>query len=189
MSKLFINESEESQIRKMYLIENEVDKKDGTKMKASQNFWDHIKFEEGDPKKPIGNIKEPVLKAYKDTSGVLTIGYGHTGSDVKRGLVIDKKTALELLYKDASEAADCVRRFLGEWKDKGLKTYMLTQGQFDSLISLVFNTGCDSVRMSRFIQYVKSGQNKKAAESILSYKSSNDGLKNRRTKEKNMFIS
>ena len=189
MSKLFINESEESQIRKMYLIENEVDKKDGTTMKASQNFWDHIKFEEGDPKKPIGNIKEPVLKAYKDTSDVWTIGYGHTGKDVKSGLVIDKKTALELLYKDASEAANCVRRFLGEWKDKGLKTYMLTQGQFDSLISLVFNTGCDSVRMSRFIQYVKSGQYIKAGESILLYKSSNDGLKNRRTKEKNMFIS
>ena len=51
MSKLFINESEESHIRRMYLIENEVDKKDGTKMKASQNFWDHIKFEEGDSKK------------------------------------------------------------------------------------------------------------------------------------------
>ena len=57
MSKLFINESEESQIRKMYLIEGDSDKKDGTTMKASQNFWDHIKFEEGDPKKPIGNIK------------------------------------------------------------------------------------------------------------------------------------
>jgi len=51
MSKLFINESEESQIRKMYLIESDSDKKDGTIMKASQNFWDHIKFEEGDPKK------------------------------------------------------------------------------------------------------------------------------------------
>ena len=66
---------------------------------------------------------------------------------------------------------------------------MITQGQFDSLISLVFNTGCDSVRMSRFIQYLKSGQNKKAAESILLYKSSNDGLKSRRKKESNMFIS
>lgn len=189
MSKLFINESEVSQIHKMYLIEGESDKQDGTNMRASQGFWDLIKFEEGDPKKPIGNIKEPVLKAYKDTSDVWTIGYGHTGGDVKPGLVITKKESLELLYKDASEAADCVRRFLGEWKDNGLKTYMLTQGQFDSLISLVFNTGCDSVRMSRFIQYVKSGQYIKAAESILLYKSSNDGLKNRRTKEKNMFIS
>ena len=135
MSKLFINESEVSQIHKMYLIEGESDKQDGTNMRASQGFWDLIKFEEGDPKKPIG------------------------------------------------------RRFLGEWKAKELKTYMLTQGQFDSLISLVFNTGCDSVRMSRFIQYVKLGQYIKAAESILLYKSSNDGLKNRRTKEKNMFIS
>ena len=189
MSILFINESESSQIRKMYLVESETDKKDGTTMRASQGFWDLIKFEEGDPKKPIGNIKEPVLKAYKDTSNVWTIGYGHTGGDVKSGLVITKKESLELLYKDASEAADCVRRFLGEWKDKGLKTYMLTQGQFDSLISLVFNTGCDSVRMSRFIQYVKSGQNKKAVESILLFKSSNEGLKNRRKKESNMFIS
>ena len=66
---------------------------------------------------------------------------------------------------------------------------MLTQGQFDSLVSLVFNSGCGSVRMSRFIQYIKSGQNKKATESILKYKASNNGLKNRRKKESNMFIS
>ena len=76
MSKLFINESEVSQIHKMYLIEGESDKQDGTNMRASQGFWDLIKFEEGDPKKPIGNIKEPVLKAYKDTSDVWTIGMG-----------------------------------------------------------------------------------------------------------------
>jgi|TARA_R110000796_G_scaffold76834_1_gene171723 lysozyme len=189
MSRLIIKESELSQIRKMYLIENVEDKKDGTTMKASQVFWDFIKFEEGDPEKPNGSIKEPVLKAYKDTSDVWTIGYGHTGKDVKPGLVINKEQSLDLLYKDASEAADCVRRFLGEWKELDLETYMLTQGQFDSLVSLVFNSGCGSVRMSRFIQYIKSGQNKKATESILKYKASNNGLKNRRKKESNMFIS
>ena len=142
MSKLFINESETSQIRKMYLIENESDKKDGTKMRASQNFWDFIKFEEGDPKKPIGNIKEPLLKAYKDTSDVWTIGYGHTGKDVKADLVINKKQSLELLYKDASEAADCVRRFLGEWKDKGLKTYMITHLLYSSALQLFLQACC-----------------------------------------------
>ena len=60
MSKLFINESEVSQIHKMYLIEGESDKQDGTNMRASQGFWDLIKFEEGDPKKPIGNTKHRI---------------------------------------------------------------------------------------------------------------------------------
>lgn len=189
MSRIILKEEEKHYIQKLYLLENDTVRKDGTKMRASQNFWDFIKFEEGDPKKPVGSIKEPVLKAYKDTSGIWTIGYGHTGSDVKEGLVITKQQALKLLYSDATISADCVRRFLSEWKDKGLKTYMLTQGEFDSLVSLVFNSGCDSVRMSRFIQYLKSGQNKKAGEAILKYKDNNSGLKNRREKESNMFLS
>ena len=40
MSKLILKESEISEIRKMYLIENVSDKKDGTSMRASDpDFW------------------------------------------------------------------------------------------------------------------------------------------------------
>jgi|TARA_R110000796_G_scaffold80147_2_gene177453 lysozyme len=188
MSKLILKESEISEIRKMYLIENVSDKKDGTSMRASDpDFWNFIKYHEGDPKSPSGTIKKPMLKAYPDTNDNLTIGYGHTGSDVKEGLVITKEQAQSLLEADAAISANCVRRILQKWKDDGLQSYMVTQGEFDSLVSLVFNSGCKSVRMSRFIQYLKKGQNKKAGESILKYKSK--GLTNRRTQESNMFLS
>ena len=189
MSKLLLKESEISEIRKMYLIEDLGNRKDGTDMieRASDpDFLNFIKNMEGDPKSPSGTIKRPMLKAYEDTGGVLTIGYGHTGS-VKKGLVITKERADSLLEEDATISANCVIRFLKKWKDDGLQSYMVTQGEFDALISLVFNSGCEAVRMSRFIQYLKKGQNKKAGESILKYRSS--GLENRRKEESNMFLS
>lgn len=44
------------------------------------------------------------LRAYQDTGGVWTIGYGHTGPDVFPGLVIDDARAEELLLLDMQEA-------------------------------------------------------------------------------------
>ncbi len=44
------------------------------------------------------------LKAYKDTRGNLTIGYGHTGPDVTEGLEITKERADELFEEDFEEA-------------------------------------------------------------------------------------
>ena len=47
--------------------------KDATTMKLSQDGWDQIKAEEGDPKNP----GEPVLKAYRLGDGKITVGWGH----------------------------------------------------------------------------------------------------------------
>ncbi|MEE3439617.1 lysozyme, partial [Ruminococcus sp.] len=40
------------------------------------------------------------LKSYKCPSGIWTVGYGHTGKDVKPGMVITEEQAEELLKKD-----------------------------------------------------------------------------------------
>lgn len=160
---------------------------DGTVMNLSKNFWNLIREEEGDPRKRVNGIKQPVLVAYKDTVGVLTIGYGHTGLDVKPGMKITPKKAIELLQKDVKVASDCVRRMLGEWKSKKLKSYMITQNQFDALVSLVFNAGCDAVRTSEFVQKLKYRKYKKAAILIKSFKSA--GLTARREKESKLFMS
>ena len=45
----------------------------------------------------IESFEGCVLKAYKRPGGVWTIGYGHTGSDVKPDMVITHKEADELL--------------------------------------------------------------------------------------------
>ena len=159
---------------------------DGTKMKVSQDFWNHIKYAEG-----LAKLKgKPSLQAYKDSVGVATIGWGHTGDDVRMGMTIDETKALKLLYNDAKEFADCGRNFLSEWKSKGLKTYMLTQGQFDALVSLAFNAGCGGVRQSDFIQSIKAGNHKKAAEQIRQFKTLGlKGLVNRRNSEAEMYLN
>jgi lysozyme len=51
------------------------------------------------------------LTAYRCTEGVLTIGYGHTGVDVKEGLTITKEHAEELLVKDMEIAEKDARLF------------------------------------------------------------------------------
>jgi lysozyme len=156
-------------------------------MNVSKNFWKLIVEEEGDPKKRINGVKQPVLIAYKDSVGVLTIGYGHTGSDVKRGVKITHKRAIELLKQDVKNASDCVRRIMSEWKSKKINSYMITQGQFDAMVSLVFNAGCESVRTSEFIQKLKRRKYKDAGLMIKSFKSS--GLASRRDKESKLFMS
>lgn len=163
---------------------------DGTKMKASQAFWDHVKEHEGNPKKRVGGVKEPMYSAYKDSVGVWTIGYGHTSKigvpQVTSDLKIDKKEALDILYDDAKKAADCVRGIFKQWNEEGIK-YFVTQGQFDALVSLVFNAGCTSVRKSDFIQDYKKGNIGEAARKITQFNL--QGGAERRKQEAILFLS
>jgi len=72
------------------------------------------------------------LNAYDDGVGVWTIGYGHTGPDVRPGLTITMKRARELLRQDLAGAEAQVNQTIKR---------PLNQSQFDALVSLVFNTG------------------------------------------------
>lgn len=171
-------------IKKITVPENS-NLKDGTTMKVSQEFWDYIKYSEG----RNGMKGKAALQAYRDSVGVATIGWGHTGDDVRMGMTIDEKKALELLYNDTKKFADCVRNFLSEWKSKGLKSYMITQSQFDALVSLAFNAGCAGVRQSDFIKSVKKGDHEMAAEQIKNFKTLGlQGLINRRNVEAEMYL-
>jgi lysozyme len=80
----------------------------------------------------ISSFEGLALKTYADPVGVLTIGFGHTGPDVHKGRVVTKARAFELLREDTSGAAAQVDRLVRR---------PLTQGQFDALVSLVFNAG------------------------------------------------
>ena len=90
---------------------------------ASQNFWDWLRYHEGS----IKQKGEPMLKTYKDSVGVNTIGYGHTGEYAKSGNSITKEKANQLFIKDVNEAADCVKRFLKEWEGQNVKGQYLKQ--------------------------------------------------------------
>ena len=166
------------------LTESTSNYKDGSKLRGSQWLFDFIKEEEGDPRKK----GEPVLKAYKHKNDPWTIGYGHTGN-VTPGMTITKQQALQFMYKDLTEAANCVRRLFTRWANQGLDI-PITQEMFDSIVSLVYNTGCGAMLDSDFIQSVKRKKYQQAAKEILTYrlKSGFSGLIERRKKESKRFL-
>jgi lysozyme len=73
------------------------------------------------------------LNAYYDLRGVLTIGWGHTGPDVKPGMIIPQWQADALAVDDTQFAASCV--------NTGVDS-ALTQPEFDALVDFVYNVGC-----------------------------------------------
>ncbi len=80
----------------------------------------------------IKSFENLELETYRCSAGVLTIGYGHTGKDVKVGMRITEKQALSLLAKDT----DFASRYVNSLQ------IAKTQNQFDALTSFVFNVGC-----------------------------------------------
>lgn len=171
------------------ILKEEFDKtkmKKGQDLKGSQWLFDFIRDEEGDPKRK----GEPVLKSYKIGSDVWTIGYGHTGSDVKPNMTIDKSEANRLMREDLTKAADCVRRLFKFWEGKKVNV-PITQNMFDVLVSLVFNSGCNAMRGSDFIQLLKKGDYRRAANAIKTYrlKKGFSGLVDRRNSESSHFLS
>jgi lysozyme len=79
--------------------------------------------------------------------GTLTIGYGHTGPDVKPGMMIDEAEAERLLRGDLREA------------ERGVSNNVrvdLTQEQFDALVSFVFNTGEGNFKSSTLRKRINS---------------------------------
>lgn len=72
------------------------------------------------------------LESYQDVVGVWTICYGHTGSEVVKGLKVDKEQCEAWLIEDMTKASkavdDCIR-------------VPLTPGQRGAFISAAFNVG------------------------------------------------
>lgn len=91
------------------------------------------------------------LTAYCCPAGVLTIGYGHTGSDVTAGKKITQSEADRLFDKDIKRFADKVAPlFTG---------VVLNNNQFDALVSLSYNIGSLSVKAPTLLRKVKANPN------------------------------
>ena len=123
------------------------------------------------------------LEAYRCPGGVLTIGYGHTGRDVREGDRISKFYAEELLKADVAEVAEEVER-LG---------VAHTQGQFDALVSFAFNIGVERLRTSKLLRLIRrqdSYRNIKAEFKRWVYAGGEKqaGLERRRAWEVNRFF-
>ena len=91
------------------------------------------------------------LEAYPDkkTGGdPWTIGWGATGPDIYEGVVWTQEQADDRLARDVQAREAIVNEAV---------TVDLTQGQFDAMVSIVFNVGYGSKRRNGIIR-LKSGE-------------------------------
>jgi GH24 family phage-related lysozyme (muramidase) len=123
------------------------------------------------------------LRAYQDSVGVWTIGYGTTAG-VRPGMVITEEQALEFLRRDVDQFEAAVA---------DLVTVLLTADQFSALVSFVYNLGAGSLRQSTLLKLLNQGNVHGAAEEFLRWNKAGGqvlaGLTRRRNAERALFLS
>lgn len=123
------------------------------------------------------------LHAYKCPAGVWTIGYGHTGSDVKPGLVITQQRAVDLLQLDLARFEKAVAASL---------KVKVTDNQFSALVALAYNIGPAALAKSTLIKRLNAGKVQEAADQFLAWNKAGGrtlaGLVCRREAERALFL-
>lgn len=120
-------------------------------------------------------------RAYKDSVGVCTIGYGHTNG-VRVGMTITKSQAEQLLSQDIVIAEKAVNIYQDRYK--------FNQNEYDALVDFTFNLGAGNLN-----KLLQKGLRKKSviADKILAYnkagKSVLNGLVKRRNEERTLFLT
>lgn len=106
-------------------------------MKTSNNGIKLLQQFEGCRLKAYDDMQPSVtITAIGQVKGTLTIGYGHTGSDVYVGQTITKTTATNLLKVDLAKFEAIVNNSL---------SVSVTQNMFDALVSHAYN--CGNIKM------------------------------------------
>jgi lysozyme len=121
------------------------------------------------------------VKAYQDVVGIWTIGYGHTGSDVRSGLRITQAQAEDLLRKDLATAERIVTNAV---------KVSLSDNEYAALVSFVFNTG--SLPGTTLLRMLNAGDRAGAADQFLRWNKAGgsvvEGLTRRRKAERALFL-
>ena len=137
----------------------------------------------------LGELEGIVLRPYKDSVGIPTIGIGSTyyedGTKVKMtDKAITKERAIQL-------AKNVVKSF-EEQVNKSILLPM-TQNQFDAMVLLCYNIGKSGFARSSVVRNFNLGNIQKAADSFLLWNKAGgrvvQGLVNRRNKERSLFLS
>lgn len=87
------------------------------------------------------------LSAYRCPAGIWTVGYGHTRG-VRAGMRISIEDAESFLREDVADAERSVNE---------LVRVPLSQGQFDALVSFVFNLGARRLARSTLLRLLNAG--------------------------------
>ena len=121
--------------------------------------------------------------AYICPAGVLTIGYGTT-DNVEIGDEVTRDEAEEMLMEDLISASKGVDE---------LVEVELTQRQYDSLTSFVYNCGREAFRNSTMLRLINEGKFDAAAAQFGRWNKGGGrvlaGLTRRREAERELFIS
>lgn len=103
----------------------------------------------------IKRFEKLELKAYKDSVGIWTIGYGTISypdnKPVKEGHVVTPQRAEDLLKYEVKKKEISVVNALMNTK--------VTQNQFDALVSLCYNIGSEGLKNSTLIKKIRNNPN------------------------------
>lgn len=123
------------------------------------------------------------LDAYKDSGGVWTIGWGHTGELAREGVSINTAAAEVLFRDDWNHAEKAVMNAL---------TQRVNDNQFGALVCLTFNIGAKAFAESTLARLINAGMYKPAAQEFLRWVYDNKkklaGLERRRVAEQALFL-
>ena len=130
----------------------------------------------------IKTMESCALKAYADQGGVWTIGWGHTGPEVKAGLVWTQAQADAALMADLDSRAAPLRAAI---------TGVLGDNQFSALLSLGYNIGIANLTSSTALRHCNEAKLADVPAAILLWNKSkingvlqvNYGLAGRRAAE------
>ena len=122
------------------------------------------------------------LKAYKDSVGVWTIGWGNT-SHAKSGMTITQSQA-EIFLNDDIKPIETLLNAMG---------INYTQNQFDALVSWIYNLGSGNFRSSTMYRKILAKADEvEITDQLVKWHNAGGrpllGLKRRRVAEANMYL-
>lgn len=134
----------------------------------------------------IQGLEDCRLLAYQDTNGGWTIGWGHKGADVAKGVRWTQQEANVAFARDLYPV---------EFTISNLVRVPLTQYEFDALCSLVYNIGIGAFSTSTLLKVLNKDDRSGAAaqfprwnkETIGGKLVVSHGLTQRRAAERAMF--
>lgn len=128
------------------------------------------------------------LAAYPDPGSggePWTIGWGHTGPDVRRGLIWTQAQCDAQLQQDVAEHADQIAHAIG--------SEPTTDNQFGAMVSLAFNIGIGNFARSSVLGFHLRGLHHNAAEAFAGWDKAGGrvlpGLVRRRAAEAALYLN
>ena len=113
----------------------------GSALKTSEKGLEHVANQEGCR-----------LAAYQCSADKWTAGLGHTGN-IKQGTTITLEQAADYFIEDVAKAEKVVINAISQTP---------SQGEFDMMVSFVFNLGAGNFRRSTLLKKFNAGQNQQA---------------------------